>query len=57
MLKSFSSFIRTFRSKMTTFLEKGEFEKVNAGFQMVGSITNETTNDEIILKFNQFNLL
>jgi hypothetical protein len=24
---------------------------------MVGLITNETTNDEIILKFNQFNLL
>jgi hypothetical protein len=57
MLKSYSSFIRTFRSKMITFLEKGEFEKVNTGFEMVESITNETTNDEITLKFNQFNLL
>jgi hypothetical protein len=57
MLKSFSSFIRTFRSKMITFLEKGEFEKVNTGFELVESITNETTNDEITLKFNQFNLL
>ena len=57
MLKSFSSFIRTFRSKMTTYLDNSEYEKVNAGFQMVGSITTETTNDEITLKFNQFNLL
>jgi hypothetical protein len=57
MLKSFFSFIRTFRSKMITFLEKGDFDKVNTGFQMVGSITNETTNEEITLKFNQFNLL
>ena len=57
MLESFSSFIRTFRSKMITFLDQNEFEKVEAGFEIVASIDNNTNNNEIILKFNEFNLL
>jgi hypothetical protein len=57
MLKSFSSFIRTFRSKMITFLDLNEFEKVDAGFNLVSSINNDTTNEQIIGKFNEFNML
>ena len=57
MLKSFSSFIRTFRSKMITFLEKNQFDKVEDGFDLVASINNNTTSEQIIEKFNQFNLL
>jgi hypothetical protein len=57
MLKSFSSFIRTFRSKMITFLDQNQFEKVEAGFEIVASINNDTTNEQIIEKFNEFNML
>jgi hypothetical protein len=55
MLKSFSSFIRTFRSKMITFLEQNDFEKVESGFSLSQSITNQTENsqlDNIFLTFN-----
>jgi hypothetical protein len=57
LLKSYNSYIRTFRSKMITFLQQGEMTKVETGFTLVDSITSETTNEEILLKFNEFNLL
>jgi hypothetical protein len=56
-LKEFNAFIRTFRSKMITFLDKNQFEKIEGGFNIVASITNEVTSDQIIEKFNQFNAL
>jgi hypothetical protein len=55
MLNKFNSFIRTFRSKMITFLEQNQFEKVESGFNLSQSITNQTENsqlDNIFLTFN-----
>jgi hypothetical protein len=55
MLNKFNSFIRTFRSKMITFLEQNQFEKVESGFSLSQSITNQTENsqlDNIFLTFN-----
>jgi hypothetical protein len=37
--------------------QAGVWKKVNKGFDIVSSITNETTSDQIIEKFNQFNTL
>jgi hypothetical protein len=55
MLNKFNSFIRTFRSKMITFLDQNQFEKVESGFSLSQSITNQTENsqlDNIFLTFN-----
>lgn len=57
LFNSYQSFIRVFRSKMITFLDKNDFEKINLGFDKVASITNETSDEEITVKFNQFNNL
>jgi hypothetical protein len=55
MLNKFNSFIRTFRSKMITFLDQNQFEKVESGFNLSQSITNQTEIsqlDNIFLTFN-----
>jgi hypothetical protein len=57
MLNEFNSFIRTFRSKMITFLDKNDFHKIESGFNLSLSITNQTENSQLYTIFLTFNNL
>jgi hypothetical protein len=57
MFENFKAMVENFRSKLLTNLDYKEFSIIDARFDIVNEINNETTLEQIIVINNKFNAL